>query len=414
MQFYEESKLDNVVANELEGLARGFEDRFGDAPKFIFEAPGRSELGGNHTDHQHGHVLACAVDLKISAAVSPNNGSRVNLYSVGYDPIEVNLASLGPEESEVGTSASLIRGIAAKMCALGALPTNSSGFDAYVASNVPEGSGLSSSAAFEVLIGTIFNVLFCNGCFSPLDIAKIGQYAENAYFGKPCGLMDQAASAIGGVVSIDFHDATNPKVKKIDFDFEEHGYALCMIDSHASHADLTEEYASITTDMRNIATYFGCDVLSEVPEDELVKALPEIRSLFGDRAILRAMHFYADDKRAMDEADALEKGDIVRFLSLVRESGVSSAMFLQNIYPTGATSDQSLMLTIALAERLLSGRGAVRVHGGGFGGTAQAYVPLDMLEDFKLSIEDSLGNGSCHVLRICPDGATFMELGDAE
>lgn len=395
-------------ANRLEMVEKAFERTFGRPCTSVHSAPGRSELGGNHTDHQRGHVLACAINLDILAAASPNDTNVVKLRSEGYEPIEVDLSELEPREDEKGTSAALVRGIAARMHELGKLD-RASGFDAYAVSNVPEGSGLSSSAAFEVLVGTIFNDLFCGGAFTPLQIAQIGQYAENVYFGKPCGLMDQVACAIGGVVAIDFADPDKPEVEKLKLDFSREGYGLCIIDSHASHADLTEEYASIPNEMTSVAKMLGHDTLSTLPEGEFMNALPAIREKLGDRAALRAMHFYADDKRAQAEAVALREGDFDRFLKLVRESGRSSAMYLQNIYPAGQTEDQSLMVALALAEKLLDGEGAVRVHGGGFGGCVQAYVPLDKLDGFKREIEKVLGAESCHVLGVRATGGEQVE-----
>lgn len=395
-----------------EHVKAAFKDIFGHHFACIFSAPGRSELGGNHTDHQLGHVLACAIDLDILSAVSPNHTNTIRFYSEGYSLIEVDLSDLLPRVEEEQTSAALIRGIAARIFELGGFGCNA-GFDAYAVSDVLRGSGLSSSAAFEVLIGTILNELFCGGRFTPLEIAQIGRYAENVYFGKPCGLMDQVACSFGGVVAIDFADPEFPKIRKIDFDLEEYGYALCIIDSHADHADLTAEYASVAEDMKRTANLFGAKTLSEVPEREVIDAIPSIRNKVGDRAILRVLHFYADDKRAVAEADALEAGDFEEYLRLVKESGKSSAMYLQNIYPSGQTSDQPLLLALALAEMALNGEGAVRVHGGGFGGCAQAYVPIERLDAFKGQIEKMLGANSCHVLNIRNTGGICLEQDDA-
>lgn len=400
------------VINRIDFVKAEFLKRFGYQCDNVFSAPGRSELGGNHTDHQQGHVLACAIDLDILAVACSNGTSKVRFHSEGYSPITVDLTDLYPKVDEEQTSAALIRGAAARMHELGALESIA-GFDAYAISDVPKGGGLSSSAAFEVLVGTIFNELFCNGLFTSLEIAQIGRYAENVYFGKPCGLMDQAACSIGGVVAIDFADLDHPKVEKIEIDFEEYGYAFCIIDSHANHSDLTSEYASVAEDMEQVATLLGANVLSEIPEERFIAAIPFIREKVDDRAILRAMHFYADDKRAVEEAAALKAGDFNKFLYLVRQSGRSSAMYLQNIYPTGQVKDQSLMLTLALAEKLLDGEGAVRVHGGGFGGCAQAYVPLGKLDAFKKEIDELLGSGSCHVLDVRNVGGIWLRQDDA-
>jgi galactokinase len=369
----------------------------------LFSAPGRTEIGGNHTDHQHGRVLAAAVDLDILAAAAPNQSGMIRVQSQGYPLMVVDLAALTPQPSEENTSAALIRGVAARLSALGC-PLQGVGLDVYMTSSVPGGSGLSSSAAFEVLIGTMLNGLFFGGKCTPLELAQIGQYAENVFFGKPCGLMDQTASSVGGVVAIDFADTEHPVVEQISLDLTAHGYALCILDSGAGHADLTGEYAAITDDLKTVCRYFGKEVLREVPEADFLAALPQVRRSAGDRAVLRAMHVYAENRRAADEAQSLREGDFDRFLSLVRRSGESSALYLQNVVPTGQTANQELMVTIALCETILAGRGAVRVHGGGFGGTAQAFVPLDLLDTFKAKTEAVLGQDSCHVVTIRPVG----------
>ncbi len=381
----------------------GFEKTFGRASEHLFSAPGRTELGGNHTDHQRGRVLAAGVDLDILAAVRANRSGTIRLQSEGYHIIEVDLKELAPKPEEENTSAALIRGVAARLAALGC-PLADAGLDAYLISSVPGGSGLSSSAAFEVLVGTVLNDLFNGGKCNPVELAQIGQYAENVFFGKPCGLMDQTASSVGGVVAIDFADPERPVVEQIGLDLTAQGYALCILDSGAGHADLTAEYAAVTDELKAVCRCFGKEVLREVPEESFLAALRQVRKSAGDRAVLRAFHFYGEDKRAAREAEALKAGDFDAFLRLVRESGRSSALYLQNVIPTGQTVNQELMLTLALAERLLEGRGAVRVHGGGFGGTAQAYVPLDALDGFKAGVEAVLGAGSCHTVTIRPVG----------
>ena len=383
----------------------GFTKTFESQPEALFSAPGRTELGGNHTDHQHGRVLAAGVDLDILAAAAPNQSGMIRVQSQGYPLIVVDLHELSPKAGEENTSAALIRGVAARMAALGC-PLQNAGLDAYMVSSVPGGSGLSSSAAFEVLIGTMLNDLFWDGRCTPVEIAQIGQYAENVFFGKPCGLMDQTASSVGGVVAIDFADTARPVVEQIGLDLTAQGYALCILDSGAGHADLTGEYAAITDELKAVCRYFGKEVLREVPEETFLAALPQVRKAAGDRAVLRAFHVYAENRRAADEAQALRDGDFQRFLSLVRASGQSSALYLQNVVPTGQTANQELLVTIALCEQVLAGRGAVRVHGGGFGGTAQAFVPLDMLDTFKEKTEAVLGAGSCHVVTIRPVGGT--------
>lgn len=384
-------------------VLRGFEKTFQSPPEALFSAPGRTELGGNHTDHQHGRVLAASINLDILAAAAPNQSGMLRVQSEGYPLIVVDLRELTPKPEEVNTTAALIRGVAARMHALGC-PLENVGLDAYVTSNVPGGSGLSSSAAFEVLMGTMLNSLFWEQHATPVEIAQIGQYAENVYFGKPCGLMDQTASSVGGVVAIDFADPTHPVVEQIGLDLHKAGYALCILDSGAGHADLTAEYASITDELKAVCHCFGKEVLRDVPEKSFLAHLPQVRKAAGDRAVVRAFHFYAENRRAQEQAQALRDGAFDRFLELVRASGHSSAEYLQNVIPTGQTRNQELMVTIALSEALLQGEGAVRVHGGGFGGTAQALVPLHRLEGFRTGIEAVLGVGSCHVLNIRPVG----------
>ncbi len=384
-------------------VMESFEAAFGRAPEALFSAPGRTELGGNHTDHQHGRVLAAGVNLDILAAAAANHTGVIRFQSEGYPVIEVDLRELEPKEEEKNSSAALIRGVAARMAQLGC-PLGDWGLDAALVSSVPGGSGLSSSAAFEVLVGTMVDHLLWDGKRSPVEIAQIGQYAENVYFGKPCGLMDQTASSVGGVVAIDFADTAQPVVEAIALDLAAGGYALCILDSGADHADLTSEYASITQELAAVCGCFGKKVLREVPEEDFLANLPKVRAAAGDRGTLRALHVYGENRRAAQEAQALREGDIPRFLHLVRESGRSSALYLQNVVPTGQREKQELLLTIALAERLLEGEGAVRVHGGGFGGTAQAFVPLKKLPAFQAGIEAVLGEGSCHVLSIRPVG----------
>ncbi len=383
----------------IEGFARTFRR----PAEALFSAPGRTELGGNHTDHQHGCVLAAAVDLDILAAAAPNGSSVIRVLSQGYPLTEVDLREPEPRDDERDTSAALIRGVAARMSALGC-DLRAGGLDVYMISNVPKGSGLSSSAAYEVLIGTMLNELFWDGHCTPVELAQIGQYAENVYFGKPCGLMDQTASSVGGVVFIDFSDTAHPAVERLDVELHSYGYALCILDSGAGHEGLTAEYRSITDELRAVCRVFGREVLRDVPEEAFLARLPEVRAAAGDRAVNRAFHVYAENRRAQEEKRALGRGDFDRFLELVRESGRSSAMYLQNIIPTGSAAAQELMVTIALCERILEGRGAVRVHGGGFGGTAQAFVPLDMLSKFKETTEAALGQGRCHVVMIRPAG----------
>ena len=369
--------------------------------QYVFSAPGRTEIGGNHTDHQHGCVLAAAVDLETVATVWVDDSTLIQIDSEGYPVIAVDLNELDVREDEKNTTASLIRGIASAFVQRGA---KLSGFRAKVKSTVLPGSGLSSSAAFEVLIGTILNELFFEKKLSAIEIAQIGQYAENVYFGKPCGLMDQMASSVGGMVYIDFEDPEKPKVQKLEADLETFGYGLCIIDTGEDHADLTDECAAIPGDLAQLCQCFGKKYLREIPKTEFVQKIPEIRGKVTDRAILRAMHIYRENDRVKHLVEALRWNDIEAFLDLIKESGRSSWMYLQNITPAGAVQHQEVAVALALCETYLKGQGAYRVHGGGFAGTVQAFVPLDMLDSFKASIEEILGENSCHVLNIRQQG----------
>ena len=378
---------------------------FGGKPTRYFSAPGRTEMGGNHTDHQRGRVLAAAVNLQTLAAVRPNDLGEIRVLSQGYPMCRIPTGMWACQPEEQGTTAALIRGMGAGFAQLGC-PVG--GFDAYVTSTVLPGSGLSSSAAFEVLIGTIINALFYGSQATPAQIAAMGQWAENVYFGKPCGLMDQMASAVGGLVTIDFADAAAPAVRQVKFDFSTCGYALCIIDTGADHADLTPEYGAIPAEMGAIANYFGKNVLSEVPEEDFYGAIIALRQSCGDRAVLRAIHYYNENRRVDAQVRALEQGDFEEFLEQVRQSGRSSYMFLQNVIVPGRPG-QEMALTLALCERLLAGRGACRVHGGGFAGTVQAFVPEERLDGFRAEIERVLGPGSCHILQIRPFGGVELK-----
>ena len=395
-----------LTAPQAESLCAGFEKTFGAQPERFFSAPGRTEIGGNHTDHQRGRVLAAAVNLDTNAAVRINGTDTIRIQSAGYPMCQVELSDLIPKADEINTTAALIRGVAARFTQLGC---QVEGFDAYVESTVLPGSGLSSSAAYEVLIGTIINHLFFDGRVSQPEIAMIGQYAENVYFGKPCGLMDQTASAVGGLVTIDFFEKDKPVIESVDFDFASCGHALCIIDTRASHADLTDEYAAITLELKNICAHFGKDVLTQIAEEDFYAAIPTLRETCGDRAVLRAMHFYAENARVPQQVSALRRGDFREFLRLVSESGRSSWMYLQNVIPAGYREHQDVALSLALCEKYLQGKGAFRVHGGGFAGTVQAFVPFEILESFRAGMDAVLGAGACHVLSIRPQGGVPAE-----
>lgn len=389
----------------MEDAEKGFADTFGKEAERFFSAPGRTEIGGNHTDHQHGCVLAAAVDLDIFGAAAKNDSRVIRIFSEGYGMEEISLDDLEVKKEEINTTASLIRGVASKITQMG---YTLGGLDMYTVSNVLKGSGISSSAAYEVLVGTVINALYCENKLTPVEIAQIGQYAENVYFGKMSGLMDQTASSVGGVVAIDFRDNANPIVRKLDFDFTKAGYALCIIDSGADHADLSDEYSAIPMEMRQVAAHFGKEVLREVALADFLTDMAAVREKAGDRATLRAYHFLRDNQRAIDEAAALEAGDFDKFLSLVKESGYSSFMYLQNVYVSGSVEHQEVAYALAACEAALAGKGAYRVHGGGFAGTIQAFVPQEMLAGFVEQMENAVGKGRCHVLSIRPAGGTEL------
>ena len=388
-------------------LNAGFAAAFGGEPTCYFSAPGRTEIGGNHTDHQRGRVLAAAVNLDTIAAVRPNGTDIIRILSKGYPLCEVNVTELEPVAAEINSTPALVRGVAARFTQLGC---KVGGFDAYCESTVLPGSGLSSSAAFEVLIGTIVNSLFFENKATAPEVAQIGQYAENVFFGKPCGLMDQTASAVGNLVTIDFFEKENPVIKPVSFDFAACGHALCIIDTGADHADLTDEYAAVPGEMKAVAAHFGKEVLTQMDEAEFYAAIPAVRKTCGDRAVMRAIHFYQENARVPKQVAALENGDFETFLSLVKQSGYSSYMYLQNVIPAGYKAHQDVAVSLALCEHYLAGRGAYRVHGGGFAGTVQAFVPMDMLDSFVAGIDAALGAGACHVLSIRPQGGVEMEV----
>lgn len=389
-------------------LVERFEKRFG-AQKgglCFFSAPGRTEIGGNHTDHNNGVVLAGSVNLDMVAVVSPNEENVIRVKSLGFDKIDdVDVTNLVPQPCEAEHSASLIRGVAKGIVDAGG---KVGGFDCYTTSNVLRGSGLSSSAAFEVCIGAILRGEYNNNDmekFNQVKIAQIGQYAENVFFGKPCGLMDQTACAVGGVITIDFKDPAHPVVGQTAIDLAKHGFVMCISDTKGSHADLTDDYAAIRHEMESVAEQFGKKVLREVDEDEFYKALPKLRKAVGDRAVVRAMHFYNDCRRAAQLCDAVREDDFKTFLRLIIEGGHSSFEFNQNAYSIKNPKEQGVPVALALSQRVLNGRGAWRLQGGGFAGTIQAFVPVDLLDAYKAAIDGCFGEGSCHVLNIRNYGA---------
>ena len=388
-------------------LDAGFAASFGGQPERYFSAPGRTEIGGNHTDHQRGRVLAAAVNLDTVAAVRKNGTNTIRIQSKGYPMSVVELDRLEPVSAEINATPALIRGVAARFTQLGC---KVEGFDAYCESTVLPGSGLSSSAAFEVLMGTIVNHLFFEGKVSQPEIAMIGQYAENVFFGKPCGLMDQTASAVGNLVTIDFYDKDHPVITPVNFDFASCGHALCIIDSGADHADLTDEYAAIPGEIKAVAACFGKEVLTQIDEADFYAHLPHLRKSCGDRAVMRCIHFYQENARVPLQVAALQEGNFQRFLELVKQSGYSSYMYLQNVIPAGYKAHQDVAVALGLCEHFLQGQGAYRVHGGGFAGTVQAFVPFELLDQFVAGIDGALGQGACHVLSIRPQGGVEMEV----
>ena len=401
---------EEVLKNQAEryiSLIRKFEAAFGEKDPMLFSSPGRTEIGGNHTDHNYGRVLAGAVNLDNIAVAAKNNTNIVRIESAGYPRIEVDLTNLSPGKNEYFTSGALIRGINARMKELN---FQIGGFDCCIDGGVPVGSGLSSSASFEVLIGAIVNHLFNNGKLDPVQNAIIGQYSENVFFGKPCGLMDQTACAVGGLVTIDFKDPSNPIVKKVHFDFVATGYSLVITDTGGNHADLNDEYASLPIDMKAVAAELGAKVLRQVSLDQVLDIAPKIREKVGDRAILRAIHFQKDNQRVVDQVAALEKNDFKSFLGMVVDSGYSSYMYNQNIYPVNNVKEQGVSLALALSDLILKGKGAWRVHGGGFAGTIQAFVPAELLDKYITTLEHLFGKGACHKLFIRQKGADRINL----
>ena len=407
--YREEARVPKEEARYLEALD-SFYHLFGEKPVAIYSAPGRTEIGGNHTDHQHGEVLAASINDDAIAVASPRQDSEIRVQSAGYPLITLQLpedpAALAPLPEEEGTTAGLIRGVIA---GLAARDYKVGGFDAYICSEVLGGSGLSSSAAFETLIGTILNGLYNDMACDAITIAKIGQYAENVYFGKPCGLMDQMACSVGSLCHMDFENPENPKVERIEFDLSEAGYELCITDTKGSHADLTADYAAVPSEMKAVAAEFGKSVLREVPEADMIRAIPGLREKLGDRPVLRALHFYKENRRVEAESNALRAGDIRSFLRAVRASGDSSFKFLQNVYTTHDIQHQNMSVALAVSESVLglsSGdeslldTGVVRVHGGGFAGTIQAIVPAAKTEAYRAAMDALFGEGSCMVLKI--------------
>lgn len=379
-----------------------FAELFGEDREIsIMSAPGRTEVCGNHTDHNNGKVLAAAINLDAIAIVSKNDEGIVRVKSKGHRMNVVDLNDLEAKEERYGDSTTLVQGVAAGINNLG---YKIAGFDAYTTSDVMGGSGLSSSAAFEVLIGSVFSYLFNNGEISAVDIAKVAQFAENVFFGKPCGLLDQMASSVGTFVTIDFKSTSEPVIKKVDFDFASSGHSLCIVDTGGNHSDLTDDYAAVREEMESVAKALGKNVLREIEYDDFFKAIPSLTDKVNDRAILRAIHFYNENKRVENAVNALESGNFDGFKDIILDSGYSSYMLNQNVYTPKNPTEQKISLALAISAELLKGKGAWRVHGGGFAGTVQAFVPNDMLDTYKSTIESVFGKDTCHVLIIRPVG----------
>ena len=407
IRVYGKENLENAKSRYLH-LAELFEEKYTDgADIHFFSAPGRTEVCGNHTDHNHGQVLAAAINLDAVACASKTETNVIRVKSENYPEDVVDLSALTPDTAEFGTSKGLIRGVAARFNELG---YNIGGFDAVTINSVLKGSGLSSSAAFEVLIGTVLNHLYNDGKISAVEIAQIAQYSENKFFGKPCGLMDQMACSVGGFVQIDFEDPSKPVINPVSFDFATCKHALCIVDTRADHADLTDEYADIRQEMEAVAGYFGKKNLRETNEEDIFNSLKEIREKLGERPLLRAMHFYDDNRRVANEAKALAEGDFEAFKALTISSGRSSYMYNQNVFAASQPLSQPVSLALALSERILRDKGgAWRVHGGGFAGTIQAFVPENTLDEYKTRMEALFGENSCYVLAIRPFGGTMVK-----
>lgn len=409
-----ETSLKRLARERFERLLSGYSQAFSPGPGNIgeeeilfFSAPGRTEIIGNHTDHQGGKVIAAAVNLDVWAMAGPNSEPVINFHSAGWPSVSLPLGDWEAKDAERETSLALLRGLGAAFIGLG---YPSRGLNIYCQSNVLEGSGLSSSAAIELVLAKIFNEFWAGGQETAVSLAKLGQFAENQFFGKPSGLMDQLASALGSLVYVDFAAGAGLPVDVLSIDLDWEGYALCIVDSGADHADLTPAYAAIPREMGQVAAYFKRKLLSDLPRDEFYGKIRELRSSFGDRAVLRSIHFFDEQARVEAAATAIRTGNFSDFLTQIRLSGRSSWEYLQNVVIAGAKEHQELALALALADEILAGKGACRVHGGGFAGTIQAFVPRSELESFKFQIEGVLGQGSCHVLKIREPGAFSMDL----
>lgn len=380
-----------------EKSVKAFQERFGEQDIAVFSAPGRSEIGGNHTDHQHGEVLAASINLDTIGVVSRREDGCVLIASDGYADIDIRVSELSLAGEEKGTSSALVKGVLAGLKERGYII---GGFNAYVTSDVLIGAGLSSSAAYETLIGTIISGLYHEMKIDPIEIAMIGQYAENVYFGKPCGLMDQMACSVGNLVHIDFKDPTEPRVEKVEFDMNRYGYSLCITDTKGSHADLTEDYAAVPKEMKAVAEAFGKEVLVDITCEQLLAEMDKVRRQCGDRAVLRTLHFLNENIRVQKEVRALGAEDVNAFFALVKESGDSSYKYLQNVYSNNDVQHQNVSLALALSDMYLKDKGVSRVHGGGFAGTIQAFVRNEDVEGYRKYMNAVFGENACSILKI--------------
>ena len=393
---YVDESLLEYQRNRYVAAVEKYISLYGDNEVEIYSAPGRSEVGGNHTDHQHGCVLAAAINLDAIAVVGKTE-REIKILSDDFDIKAIDVNDLAVKQEEAGTSEALVRGVLAK---LKELNYQIGGFNAFITSDVIMGAGLSSSAAFETIIGTILSGLYNDMTVDPVLIAQIGQYAENVYFGKPCGLMDQCASSVGSLINIDFKDIDKPVVRKVDVDFSKFEHSLCIVDTKGSHADLTDEYAAIPAEMKKIANYFNKEFLREVDEQEFFDNIAKVREIGNDRAVLRAIHLFTENKRVDLQVAALNAGDFDEFKRLIKASGDSSYKFLQNVYANSDVFNQSVSIGLAMSEKILGDNGVCRVHGGGFAGTIQAFVEDSYVDTYKTEIEKVFGKDSCHILKV--------------
>ena len=404
-RLYQSEKKENI--ERYVSVCEGYEKSFGEGDILLFTSAGRTEICGNHTDHNHGKVLAASINLDCVAAAGLNSSSKVRIISETFNQdFEIDLNDLEPSKRHAGT-VDLTKGIIKAFIDSG---YQVGGFNAYVTSNVIASAGVSSSASYEMLVCSMLNELFNDGRIDVVAFAHMGKYSENVYWNKASGLMDQMACAVGGLIALDFNDPSDPEVKRIDFDFAKTGYAMIMVQTGKGHADLSEEYSSIPNEMKSVAAYFGKEALSECSEEALIEDIRAVREKCGDRAVMRAFHFFEENKKVDGAVAALDAGDFEKALSYVEASGNSSWKYLQNTYITGAVQEQGIPVALALTEIFIKkiGRGACRVNGGGFAGVIQAFIPDEQAEEYAAYMDKALGEGSAHIMRIRPVGAACI------